>query len=64
MPGIIGLSEIAMPADGFARIVLEAAQGTLIRVVLQIARNRYEARRERQRQGVELAKARGVYCGA
>jgi len=41
-----------------ARIVLEAVQELLLKLALQIARDDYETRRERQRQGVALAKGR------
>lgn len=34
-----------------------------LKVALQTARDDYETRRERQRQGVELAKASGKYKG-
>ena len=46
-----------------ARIVLESVQDMLLKVALQTARDDYETRRERQRQGVELAKASGKYKG-
>ena len=35
----------------------------LLRLALQMARDDYEDRRERQRQGIELAKAAGKYRG-
>ena len=46
-----------------ARIVLEAMQSLLLRLALQMAREDYEDRRERQRQGIELAKSAGKYQG-
>ena len=63
IPGVIDLSDIAQEADGVAKIVLEAMQGLLQRLALQMARDDYEDRRERQRQGIELAKAKGKYRG-
>ena len=63
IPGVIDLSDIAQEADGVAKIVLEAMQGLLLRLALQMARDDYEDRRERQRQGIELAKAKGKYRG-
>ena len=63
IPGVIDLSDIAQEADGVAKIVLEAMQGLLLRRALQMARDDYEDRRERQRQGIELAKAKGKYRG-
>ena len=46
-----------------ARIVLESIQELLLKLALQMARDDYETRRERQRQGVQLAKAVGKYAG-
>lgn len=63
IPGVVDLSELAQEADGVARIVLEAMQALLLRLALQMARDDYEDRRERQRQGIELAKASGKYAG-
>lgn len=63
VPGIVDLSELASTANGVARVVLESVQDMLLRVALQIARDDYEDRRERQRQGIELAKAAGKYSG-
>ena len=63
VPGVIDLSELAADADGVTKIVLESVQAMLLRLALQIARDDYEDRRERQRQGVELAKSAGKYVG-
>jgi len=63
IPGLVDLSEIAQEADGVAKIVLEAMQAMLLRLALQMARDDYEDRRERQRQGIELAKGEGKYKG-
>ena len=57
VPGLVDLSDFATEADGVARIVLESVQELLLKLALQIARDDYETRRERQRQGVQLAKA-------
>jgi DNA invertase Pin-like site-specific DNA recombinase len=62
-PGLVDLSEFATEADGVARIVLESVQELLLKLALQMARDDYETRRERQRQGVQLAKAAGKYAG-
>ncbi len=45
------------------KIVLESLQELLLRLALQMARDDYEDRRERQRQGVALAKEAGRYTG-
>lgn len=63
VPGIVDLSELAQSADGVAKIVIEAVQSMLLRLALQIARDDYETRRERQRQGVQLARHAGKYSG-
>lgn len=63
VPGVVDLSEVAAATDGIGKIVLEAVQDMLLRIALQLARDDYELRRERQRQGIELAKARGRYTG-
>jgi DNA invertase Pin-like site-specific DNA recombinase len=58
VPGVVDLSDIAASADGVAKIVLESIQEMLLKLALQMARDR-----ERQRQGIELAKAGGKYAG-
>jgi DNA invertase Pin-like site-specific DNA recombinase len=63
IPGIVDLTDVAAAATGVARIVLEAVQDMLLKVALQTAREDYEVRRERQRQGIDLAKGQGRYSG-
>src|SRR5262245_39726260 len=63
VPGIIDLSEFAAESKGVAKVVLESVQDMLLKVALQIARDDYETRRERQRQGIDLAKAGKRYAG-
>lgn len=63
VPGIVDLSELAATAKGVPRVVIDAVQDMLLRVALQMARDDYEDRRERQRQGIELAKKKGRYTG-
>lgn len=63
VPGLVDLSEFAAAADGMSKIVLESVQELLLKLALQMARDDYETRRERQRQGVQLAKAAGKYTG-
>lgn len=63
VPGLVDLSELAAAADGVAKIVLESVQAPLLKLALQMARDDYETRRERQRQGVQLAKIAGKYAG-
>jgi DNA invertase Pin-like site-specific DNA recombinase len=63
VPGLVDLSDLADEADGVAKIVLMSVQDLLLKLALQMARDDYETRRERQRQGVQLAKAAGKYTG-
>ena len=63
VPGILDLSELAEGADGVAKVVLESVQEMLLKLALQMARDDYEERRVRQRQGIELARAAGRYAG-
>lgn len=63
VPGVVDLSELAAETTGVAKIVLESVQDMLMKLALQMARDDYEDRRERQRQGVELAKKAGRYTG-
>ncbi len=63
VPGVVDLSELAGGTTGVARVVLEAMQELLLKLALQMARDEHETRRERQRQGVELARAAGKYRG-
>jgi DNA invertase Pin-like site-specific DNA recombinase len=63
VPGVVDLTELAAGAEGVAKIVLEAVQSMLLRLALQMARSDYEDRRERQSQGIELAKVAGKYRG-
>lgn len=63
IPGLVDLSDFAGEADGIAKIVLQSVQDLLLKLALQMARDDYETRRNRQRQGVELAKQAGKYSG-
>jgi DNA invertase Pin-like site-specific DNA recombinase len=63
IPGLVDLSDLAAASDGVAKIVLESVQELLLKIALQMARDDYETRRERQRQGVQLAKNAGKYAG-
>lgn len=61
--GLVDLSEIAASMEGTAKIVMEAMQEMLLRLALQMAHDDYTTRRERQAQGIQLAKQRGSYKG-
>lgn len=59
VPGVVDLSDLAADAEGIARIVLEFVQDMLLKIALQMAHDDYTDRRERQRQGIALAKVEG-----
>lgn len=63
VPGLVDLSAFTAEADGVAKIVLESMQELLLKLALQMAREDHETRRERQSQGVMLAKTAGKYVG-
>lgn len=63
VPGLVDLSEVLTSSDGVTKIVLEAMQDMLLRIMLHQARENYETMRRRQREGIELAKADGKYKG-
>ncbi|RWB26419.1 recombinase family protein [Mesorhizobium sp.] len=63
VPGIVDLSDIAADAEGVAKIVLESVQEMLLKLALQVARDDFEDRRERQRQGIDRARTNGKYAG-
>lgn len=63
VPGIVDLTELVADSAGVTRVVLEAVQDMLLRVALQTARDDYETRRERQREGIEIARREGRYTG-
>ena len=63
VPGIVDLSELVADSAGVTRVVLEAVQDMLLRVALQSARDDYETRAQRQREGIALAKREGRYTG-
>jgi hypothetical protein len=63
VPGVIDLSDLAAEANGVARIVPVSVQELLLKLALPMPCDDYETGRERQRQGVQLAKANGKYAG-
>lgn len=63
IPGIVDMSELVADSTGTARIVLESLQDLLLKLALQMARDEYETRRERQLHGIYLAKLNGKYKG-
>jgi DNA invertase Pin-like site-specific DNA recombinase len=64
VPGVVDLDELAADTDSeVSKIVLKALQDLLLKISLQMARDDYELRRERQKQGIELAKRNRKYTG-
>jgi DNA invertase Pin-like site-specific DNA recombinase len=63
VPGVVDFTDFAKATDTVTRIVLESVQELLLRLALQMARDDYQTRRERQRQGVQLAKTAHKYAG-
>ena len=63
VPDLVDLSDVTSDAKGAAKVVLESIQELLLRLALQVARDDYETRRERQAQGIALAKVDGKYKG-
>lgn len=63
IPGLVDFSELVKESTGVTKIVLETVQDLLLKLALQMARDDYEVRRERQHQGVQIAKAAGKYKG-
>jgi DNA invertase Pin-like site-specific DNA recombinase len=63
VPGLVDLSDLVAESDGVTRIVIESVQELLLKLALQMAREDYEVRKERQRQGVLRAKQQGKYRG-
>lgn len=52
VPSLVDLSAFAVATNGVVWIVLESVQELLLKLALQMVRDDYGTRRERQRQGV------------
>lgn len=63
VPGVVDLSDLSDNTTGVAKVILEQMQELLLKVMLQLARDDWENRRERQRQGIRLAQQEGKYKG-
>lgn len=63
VPGVLDLSQVAASVDGVAKILLAGLQEMFLKITLQLARENYELMRDRQEQGIVLAKAQGKYQG-
>lgn len=64
VPRIVDFSDlINTTQDSMSKIVLETMQELLLKIALQMARDDYENRRKRQKEGISIAKQLGRYCG-
>lgn len=63
IPGVYDFSDLIADSSGITKVVLESVQEMLLRVTLQMARDDYEERRRRQREGIEIAKEKGLFKG-
>lgn len=63
IPGILDLSDLSSEATGVTKIVIDSMQELLLKISLQAARDDYETRRQRQKEGIAIAKAKGKYKG-
>lgn len=64
IPDVVDLTEVIASTDSkIALAVLEAVQDMLLKLALQMARDDYETRRERQKQGIEKAVKACKYKG-
>lgn len=62
IPGIIDLSQIQTDSE-IAKIVLDSVQTMLLKIALQMARDDYEQRKQRQAAGIAEAKKQGRFKG-
>lgn len=60
VPNLIELPKVTEGLDG---IVLNAMQDMLLKIALYQCRQEWETRKQRQAEGIALAKAKGVYKG-
>jgi DNA invertase Pin-like site-specific DNA recombinase len=63
VPGLVDLADVVTASQGVTKIVLEAVQELLLKILLQMARDNYETMRRRQLEGIALAKGQGKYKG-
>lgn len=62
VPGVVDLSDLS-GIEGVAKVILDETQKMILKVILQLAHDDWENRRERQRQGIRLAQQEGKYKG-
>lgn len=63
VPGVVDLSDLSDSTTGVAKVIVDHTQELLLKVTLQLARDEWEKRRDRQRQGILQAQKEGKYKG-
>ncbi|MCD7896136.1 MAG: recombinase family protein [Planctomycetaceae bacterium] len=63
IPGVVDFTDLIAGTDELSTIILKTVRDLLMKIALQMSRDDYEVRRERQRQGIALAKTAGKYRG-
>lgn len=63
VPGVVDLSDLSGNVTGVAKVILDETQKMILKVILQLAHDEWENRRERQRQGIRQAQEDGKYKG-
>ena len=63
IPGVVDLSHLEFNGNDFMRRVIEEVQRIFLLIALQAARDDYEDRLRRQKEGIALAKKAGRYTG-
>lgn len=63
IPDVLDLSEISSETSGVTKIVIDSMQDLLLKISLQVSRDDYETRRQRQKEGIAIAKAHGKFKG-
>ncbi|MGP5477579.1 recombinase family protein [Pseudomonas helleri] len=63
VPGLVDLSDLSESSTGVAKVIIEHTQELLLKVALQLSRDDWENRKERQRQGIRRAQLEGRYKG-
>lgn len=63
IPGIFDISEFSSETTALTKIVLDSMQELLLKIALQSARDDYEDRRQRQKEGIDIAQKKGKFKG-
>lgn len=63
IPDVFSLSDVSCLATGTAKIVIDALQDLLLKLTIQASHDEYITLKERQKQGIEIAKKKNKYKG-